>query len=307
MKKSTVCALVCLLLTLTCPTQAWARELSLGGQAVGIRIRTEGVLVAGLSQVEGGTESRCPAEEAGLAVGDRIIAVDGRSIESVGELVAAVEESAGAPVRLTLQRQEERLEKELCPVRSGEGQWMLGLWLQDGISGIGTLTFCDPATGIYGALGHGVSGEESREPLPLRSGEITDAEILGVNKGAAGAPGELNGCVDEGQVLGSVELNGSGGIYGHAFSALGGRTVETGQPCPGPATVLSTVSGREAREYHVEITRVFRDSNGCHVMLTVTDPALRELTGGIVQGMSGSPILQEGKLVAAVTHVSVST
>ena len=182
---------------------------------------------------------------------------------------------------------------------------MLGLWLRDGVAGIGTLTFCDPDTGIYGALGHSVS-EQGGEPLPIASGSICRAEIVGVSRGEAGAPGELNGCSDEGRVLGSIEKNSAAGIFGHA-AGLGGRPVETGLVHTGPASILTTVSGSEQREFAIEITRVFHDSAGCHVTLKVTDPELRELTGGIVQGMSGSPILQEGKLVAAVTHVLVTT
>ena len=143
--------------------------------------------------------------------------------------------------------------------------------------------------------------------LPLSAGSITDAEVVSVTKGAPGSPGELNGCADMNRILGTVEKNTGHGVFGHAAEMLSGPTVEIGQIRVGPASILSTVSGRQPREYAVEITRIYHEADGAHVLLNVTDPALRELTGGIVQGMSGSPILQEGKLVGAVTHVSVST
>ncbi len=192
------------------------------------------------------------------------------------------------------------------PVQNAEGQWMMGMWLRDGVSGIGTLTFCDPATGVYGALGHSISDADTGTKMPISEGSITDAEIVSVTRGAPGAPGELNGCADTQRVLGSIEGNTAHGIFGKAYTAFGGRTTETGAIKTGPATIVSTVSGSQPREYKVEINRIYRDAEGEHVMLTVVDQALCAQTGGIVQGMSGSPILQGGRLVGAVTHVFVN-
>ena len=180
------------------------------------------------------------------------------------------------------------------------------MWLRDGVSGIGTLTFCDPATGIYGALGHSISDADTGLEMPLDDGSITDAEIVSITKGLPGAPGELNGCADMGRVLGSIDGNTAHGIYGRMYTALGTRRLETGNITTGPATIVSTVSGRQPEEYDVEINRIYRDAGGEHVMLTVVDSELCARTGGIVQGMSGSPILQGGRLVGAVTHVFVN-
>ena len=141
----------------------------------------------------------------------------------------------------------------------------------------------------------------------MSGGQITEAEIVNVVPGAAGAPGDLSGCTDVGRVLGDVEKNTGHGIYGHLRAPLGGRLVETGEMQPGPATILSTISGHEAREYQAMVSRLYRDGEGRHAVITVTDAELCARTGGIVQGMSGSPILQNGKLVGAVTHVSVTT
>ena len=142
--------------------------------------------------------------------------------------------------------------------------------------------------------------------LPMDEGSITEAEIVSIKPGAAGAPGELNGSADPGKVLGSIERNTDHGIFGHMNRPGGGRIVETGEIRTGPATILATVDGGKTREFSVRVSRIYRDGDGEHVMLSVTDPELCARTGGIVQGMSGSPILQDGKLVGAVTHVFLS-
>ena len=184
---------------------------------------------------------------------------------------------------------------------------MLGLLLRDGLSGIGTLTFRDPDSGIFGALGHSINDAATGLAVPVREGSITDAQIVSVTPGAAGAPGELDGCADLGRVLGEITRNSEVGIFGLSSESFGGRCLETGELTAGPASIVSTVSGHETREYAVEINRVYREAGGTHAMLSVTDAELLARTGGIVQGMSGSPILQNGRLVGAVTHVSVST
>ena len=306
MKKTILTALAALALTAALPTAAWAQELALGGQIVGIQISTEGVLVAGTGAVETAEGSRSPAAEAGVRQGDMIMEVAGRKVRDAAALIEAVSALEGAPAELTVLRAGLPLLLTVTPARSAEDQWMLGMWLRDGISGIGTLTFCDPRTGLYGALGHSIRDLESDAAVPLSEGSITEAEVVSVKPGAAGLPGELNGCADLGRVLGSIERNTEHGIYGHLSAAAPGRLVETGEIRTGPATILATVDGRETKEYRVQVSRIYRDGDGEHVMLTVTDPQLCARTGGIVQGMSGSPILQDGKLVGAVTHVFLS-
>ena len=140
----------------------------------------------------------------------------------------------------------------------------------------------------------------------MSQGSICDAQILSVNPGASGAPGELNGCADLGKVLGSIERNTDCGIFGEGYSSLGSRKLESGQMTTGPATIVSTINGHYTGEYAVEVNRVYRDSSGQHAMISITDPELLEKTGGIVQGMSVSPLIQNGKLGGAVTHVFVS-
>ena len=306
MKKTILTALGCLILALAFPVTAFAQELIVGGQAIGIRIQTEGVLVSGTAEVETAEGACCPAEESGIREGDQILRVNGRELHSAAELIAAVGQAEGGPVDLTLRREEALLRVTVQPALSSQGQWMLGMWLRDVVTGIGTVTFCDPETGVYGALGHSITDEGSGCSVPVETGSITEAEIFSVTPGTAGAPGALNGDFTGGRTLGSVEQNSPRGIYGTASVPLGGQTAEVGEFRTGPATILATVNGREVQEYEVRITRLYHDAGGEHVMLTVTDPELRAMTGGIVQGMSGSPILQDGKLVGAVTHVFVN-
>ena len=306
MKKISKIFVLCLVLSAALSTAAFAQELVVGGQPVGIKISTDGILVAGVSAVETADGPVSPAKEAGICEGDIICDINGRKMESTSDFLDVVGTLDGSPAQVTVERGGKTLQFSVEPALSGEEQWMLGIWLRDSMSGIGTLTFYDPETGIYGALGHSISGTEMGRPLPLKDGIVTEAQIVSIVPGTGGKPGELNGSSDLGSVIGSVEINDCTGIYGQLYSPTEGPLMETGEIRIGPACILSTVSGCEPKEYSVEINRVYSGSGGQHVMLTVTDPALRAVTGGIVQGMSGSPIIQDGRLVGAVTHVLVS-
>ncbi len=306
MKKTILTALWSLLIVSCLSAPAFAQELLVGGQVVGIQISTQGVLVAGLSEVETADGACTPAKSAGVRQGDMILKADGKTVNKAADVIAAVEAAGGQPMRLCVRRGDKTLELSVRPACSSEGQWLLGMWLRDGISGIGTITFQDPESGVYGALGHSISDADSGIQLPVSQGSICDAQILSIKPGASGTPGELNGCSDLGKVLGSIEQNTDCGIFGEGYGALGSRRLESGQLATGPATIVSTINGRYTGEYAVEVNRVYRDSNGQHAMISVTDPELLEKTGGIVQGMSGSPLIQNGKIVGAVTHVFVS-
>ena len=244
MKKSILTLLTGLLLSAALPVTAFAQELIVGGQAVGIRVRTEGVLVSGTAPVETAEGAVFPAEEAGLREGDRILGVNGRALHGAAELIAAVGELEGEAVELEICRGEQRLCRRVQPALSAEGQWRLGMWLRDAVTGIGTVTFCDPETGVYGALGHGLTDEELGTQVPLETGTISEAEICGVTPGSAGSPGALNGEFGGGRVLGTVDYSGSCGIYGVAERALGSFTAEVGHVQTGPASILATVEGR---------------------------------------------------------------
>ena len=284
--------------------------LSPVGKAVAIELETEGVLVAGLASVETEGGSVSPAREAGLLPGDRIFAVNGQGVGDSDDFLNAVHACGSAPVSLRTERNGRELDLVVTPATGLDGERYLGLWLRSSISGIGTVTFHDPASGLYGALGHGVcAGENGGSLLPVKNGAIGPASVAEVVRGQKGVPGELVGVPESGGVLGSVESNTNAGIFGTATALQGYQTMPVaaaGEVVPGEAMILSTVAGTTPQTYRVQITRVDRSGEDLRqICLQVTDPHLLSLTGGIVQGMSGSPIIQNGKLVGAVTHVLV--
>ena len=306
MKKTITTGLWTLLLASLLTVPACAQELIVGGQAVGIQLSTEGVLVAGISEVQTAEGAKSPAAEAGVEAGDFIAAVDGQALPDAPALMDAVAAAGERSLRLTVYREGRELTLPITPALSEEGRPMLGILLRDALSGIGTLTFCDPESGTFGALGHSVNDNGSGRPIPVREGSITDAQIVSVQPGTPGRPGELGGVSDLASALGRIERNTDAGIFGALYDSPDGQRLEIGSITAGPASIVSTVIGREPREYAVEVNRVYRDAEGTHATLSVTDSALLQRTGGIVQGMSGSPILQNGRLVGAVTHVFVS-
>ena len=305
MKKRLSAALGVLSVFLLFPCAAWAEELLVGGQAVGIEICADGVIVSGFCEVQTENGVVCPAREAGFAVGDLIVGLDGAPIRSAEDLIAAAASLGGGEGEVEVQRGGETQRLRVRPALSETRQWLLGMWLRDGVSGIGTITFIEPRSGLFGALGHSVNDESSGRCVPLREGWISAAEIVSVSPGVPGTPGELCGGASA-ERIGSVEKNTPAGIFGHLGAVQGGRLLRPGEIKTGRASIVSTLAGHEAREYDVEIDRVYSEGGQTHALLTVTDAALSSGAGGIVQGMSGSPILQDGSIVGAVTHVFVN-
>ncbi|MDY4143989.1 MAG: SpoIVB peptidase [Oscillospiraceae bacterium] len=301
--KKIMAAITATVLCFMLSAAALAESLVPGGGAVGIRMTTDGVVVAGISEVETSSGKRSPAADAGLKKGDVITRLGGSEIATAQDFKAALSALDGSKTTVTFERGGKQKQLNITPAQGTDGAWKLGLWLRDGISGVGTLTFYDPATGVYGALGHCISGDDG-EALPLGDGGIYGAEIVGIVQGTVGAPGQLDGKTDAAAFLGDIRINCGCGIFGTAD--FDGETMETGEFETGPATIRCTLEGSQTREYGIEIKKVYSSSEGTTVMLTVTDPELIALTGGIVQGMSGSPIIQNGRLVGAVTHVFVN-
>ena len=301
--KKIMAAITATVLCFMLSAAALAESLVPGGGAVGIRMTTDGVVVAGISEVETSSGKRSPAADAGLKKGDVITRLGGSEIATAQDFKAALSALDGSKTTVTFERGGKQKQLNITPAQGTDGAWKLGLWLRDGISGVGTLTFYDPATGVYGALGHCISGDDG-EALPLGDGGIYGAEIVGIVQGTVGAPGQLDGKTDAAAFLGDIRINCGCGIFGTAD--FDGETMETGEFETGPATIRCTLEGSQTRAYGIEIKKVYSSSEGTTVMLTVTDPELIALTGGIVQGMSGSPIIQNGRLVGAVTHVFVN-
>ena len=271
------------------------------GQTAGIRLWTEGLVVTGV-------EENSPAAKCGIERGDIIISVNGKAVTDAQQVKQLVQ--SGENLVLCAEREGKTAEYYLTPQRS-EAECRLGLFLRDSIAGIGTITYYDPETGSYGALGHGVYDPDSTRLVRIRGGNLYPSSVAEIRKGERGAPGQLTGEFDLTKTTGTVNINSAGGIFG-TLSRLpdepAALAVDSGEAELGEAVILANVSGTEVEAYAVRIDRLYPGAgNGRDILLTVTDPKLLELTGGIVQGMSGSPILQNGKLVGAVTHVLVNS
>lgn len=290
-----ILTLLAILALLTCVCAA--KSVIPGGKTIGLRLETSGVTVVEFSATA--------PEKAGLRRGDVICAVDGANVTTANALTEAVTASNGRVLALTVLRGEARTVVRLAPTQTAEG-WRLGILVRDSISGIGTLTFVDPETGTFGALGHGVSDGEHL--LPLKCGAVLPAQVATVVKGEKGRPGALQGAINGSGIDGRILRNTQQGIFG-TLTHCSGTPMEVAvakDVHPGPAVIRSNVRGTEVEEFQVTICAVYRDGGDRNLLLHTTDPALLTCTGGIVQGMSGSPILQDGKIIGAVTHVLVN-
>ena len=281
------------------------------GTPFGIKLYTKGVLVVGVSDVDTAAGKANPAAAAGVCIGDTILKVNGKSVETGDEVGALINGCGGKKVTLRLERNGVEFDASFTPVKvAGEEGYRAGLWVRDSAAGIGTLTFYDPVVGTFAGLGHGVCDVDTGARMPLAGGEIVPARIFGITKGKAGKPGELKGCFDAGS-LGTLTKNHDNGLYGGLTTyPVGWQTMAVAhrqQVQEGAAQIVCTVGGTRPKAYDAVIEKVRYggvDSTR-NLVLRVTDPELLAKTGGIVQGMSGSPIIQNGKLVGAVTHVLV--
>ena len=290
------------------------RDLMLypGGMPFGVKFYTDGVMVVGFCDIDTGKGSVNPAEKAGLRTKDVILKIDGEEIKGAADMTARIEASKGKPMKLTCRRSGKEFETTLTPVLSAaEGQYKTGIWVRDSGAGIGTVTFLFPDSGAFAGLGHGICDADTGALVQMRKGAVSDVTISSVIKGAAGAPGELKGHFNPGR-SGALLGNSNCGVWG-VFSEVPEVSCE---PMPiglrdditeGDAYILCTATAGEIQKYDIRISNIKRDAKGSKCFtVTVTDPDLLALTGGIVQGMSGSPIIQNGKLVGAVTHVLIN-
>ena len=284
------------------------------GRAVGIKLFSDGVLVVGLSDLETQTGGKSPGQRCGLRAGDVITHINGQEVDTIEEVKSILKEDGDQPLTLRTSRSGKMLQMTTQAIQNSQGNYQLGVWLRDSMAGIGTMTFYDPESGTFAALGHGINDVDTAQIMPMETGSIMYASVSDVKKGASGTPGELHGTFDVEQDLGTLFSNTECGIYGKLTSedfAEVGTPMEIALSCEvktGPATIYSNVTGEDVQEFEVEITHVYPESAGetRNLMIHVTDPELLKKTGGIVQGMSGSPILQNGRIVGAVTHVLVN-
>lgn len=283
------------------------------GHTVGIKLFSQGVMVVGLTDVVTETGELSPAKECGLRQGDIITHIDAQPVDTIEEVQAALQETGGEEVELSISRQGRNLKAQTTAALSNkDGSYRLGAWIRDSMAGIGTVTYYDPNTGKFAALGHGINDIDTHLLIPLQSGGVMKSIVADVRAGEKGKPGELHGQFDLNRDLGSLYANTDQGVFGKLDGdVFGGKPIPVAKPEEvkvGKATIRCNVSGDQVEEFEVEILRVYPNTpgNDRSMMIEVTDPKLLEKTGGVVQGMSGSPIIQDGKLIGAVTHVLVN-
>lgn len=291
---------------------AFAKELIPCGEVVGICIASNGVYVIDTAEFEGvDGVSSSPAADAGICAGDILVSMNGKSITSADTLAKLTDEMGDSPIEVMLNRNGDEKSLTVNVKRSADGHFRMGVWIKDCESGIGTMTYVDPETQGFGALGHGIC-DSGGKTAQIRDGDVLKADVTSVRRGERGSPGELCGVFSqEADILGEVDVNCDFGVFGTVkqgkFSGETTETAEREEVVEGEAVILSNFDGGQIAEYSAEITKINKDENDSKGMIIkITDSRLIEKTGGIVQGMSGSPIIQNGKLVGAVTHVFVN-
>lgn len=290
-------------------------EIVPGGTTVGIKMFTRGLMCVGTEKQTGENRQTVDAsKDADIKNADMILSVNGVDLHTVEQFGKIVSESEGKPLTLTVERNGEITEKKLTPVKTNDG-YKLGIWVRDSTAGIGTVTFVDKNTNVYGALGHPITDVDTGALMPVERGSISEAKIVDVKKGKRGEPGELNGLFDQsGADRGVIMKNTARGIYGILENDCKAGISEEAVPVAsktqvhtGKAEIYANVENNTVEKYEVEIIKIMKHAaDDKNLVVSVTDKRLLEKTGGIVRGMSGSPIIQDGKIIGAITHVFVN-
>lgn len=282
------------------------------GKAIGMKMYTEGVLVVGMSEIEG----KKPYENSGIETGDKIIEINNTEIDNTDELIVCVNRSNGEKIEIKYISDNEEKTTNIEPVKTSENEYKLGLWVRDAAAGVGTLTFYEPSTGSFAALGHGINDVDTYELIDIANGELVTTNIVDIVKGQDGIPGEIRGTIDNGYTIGNISKNTSFGVYGNIVN-LNRLNINTSREMEvanrneiktGKAEIMCELENGKIETYEIEIQKLFLENNENNksMLIKITDDELIEKTGGIIQGMSGAPIIQNGKFVGAVTHVLVN-
>lgn len=293
-----------LMIVAVLPLQTRAAQMLVPvGKVIGLQLRNDTLTVAAYDDIFGET-----ARNAGLKIGDQIVNINGKSVTCAEDVRSALSQ-AQSPVEVTVRRGSHLTSLSLTPRQTEDGP-RIGVYLRQGISGIGTVTFYDPETGLFGTLGHGVS-DAAGSLLEMTQGDAYEASVTSVKRGKSGDPGQLKGSAESASVFGNLLRNTPQGVFGVTQFGWEGTAIpiaEYEEITEGTAQIRCQVDGEGVREYSVEILKCYprTRTDGRNFLIKITDPVLLERTGGIVQGMSGSPIIQDGKLVGAVTHVLVN-
>lgn len=285
-----------------------------GGHSIGVMLQSKGIMVVGFAPIQINADKKVyPARDQGVQIGDIIMEVNGKELKSETDLAAVVDASKNKPLKLKIKRDKEYISKTITAELCKETQrYRIGLYVRDGVVGVGTLTFWDPETRKYAALGHIIMDADTKQGIDVLKGKIVSSSIQTIKAGKPGKPGEKIGVFDNtGNIAGNIEQNSTFGIYGEITAdiknELNNYTMEVGyahQVKEGPAEIYTVVNGTNIEKFDIQIEKVYPErKNGKGMVIRVTDPRLINLTGGIIQGMSGSPIIQDSRIVGAVTHV----
>lgn len=282
------------------------------GNAIGMKLYTAGVLVVGMSEIEG----KKPYENSGIKEGDRIIQINQNQIDNTDDLMKAVNKSDGNNISIKYVRDEKTITTSIKPLKNSRNEYKIGLWVRDAAAGVGTLTFYEPSSGMFATLGHGIMDIDTAELIKIANGELVTTNILSINKGTKGNPGEIRGTIEAGHTIGSISKNTKFGVFGTINKTPYLNTSNTNEVQvalreeikTGKAQIICELENGKKEYYDIEIQRIFISNNKDNksMLIKVTDKKLSEKTGGIIQGMSGAPIIQNGKFVGAVTHVLVN-
>ena len=282
------------------------------GNAIGMKLYTAGVLVVGMSEIEG----KKPYENSGIKEGDRIVQINQNQIDNTDDLMEAVNQSNGNKISLQYVRDEKTITTSIKPVKNSSNEYKIGLWVRDAAAGVGTLTFYEPASRMFATLGHGIMDIDTLDLIKIANGELVTTNILSITKGTKGNPGEIRGTIEAGHTIGNISKNTKFGVFGtmnktpyltvsdeNAMQVALREEIKTDK-----AQIICELENGKKEYYDIEIQKVFVNNNKDNksMLIKITDLKLLKKTGGIIQGMSGAPIIQNGKFVGAVTHVLVN-
>lgn len=287
------------------------------GSLAGVKLYTNGVLVVGMSEIEGTDNNKYkPYENTGIEEGDMIVSIDEKNINSTKELIQTVNESDGKNLQLKYVRNGKTQECSMTPVKANDNQYKLGLWVRDSAAGVGTVSFYEPTSQMFGALGHGITDIDTGDLINISKGEFITTKCLSITKGEKGVPGKIQGTIENQKNIGEIYKNTNYGIYGKVNNLTSlnldySKEIEVAyreEIKTGKAYILCSLDDSNPQQYEIEIEKIYTNNNynNKSMEIRVTDEKLLEKTGGIIQGMSGSPIIQDGKFIGAITHVLVN-
>lgn len=282
------------------------------GNAIGMKLYTDGVLVVGMSEIEG----KKPYENSGIKEGDRIVQIDKKAIDNTEDLMEAVNKCSEKEISVKYIRDNTTITTSIKPIKNSGNQYKIGLWVRDAAAGVGTLTFYEPSSGMFGTLGHGILDVDTSELIKIANGELVTTNILNITKGKKGDPGEIRGTIESGHTIGNIDKNTSFGVFGTLnktpyINIQNNDEIEVAlreEIKIEDAQIICELENGKREKYNIKIQKVFLNNNKDNksMLIKITDEKLLEKTGGIIQGMSGAPIIQNGKFIGAVTHVLVN-